>query len=73
LGYSVGVSHMSSMTRPASFIPPRGISRPNWLKVTLPYLDTHLADWPTVPGCSRAVLATPRLLTKIRPASVSKS
>ena len=27
---------MSSITRPASFIPPEGKSRPYWLKVTLP-------------------------------------
>ena len=31
----------SSMTRPASFIPPRGNSRPNWLKVTLPNFEVQ--------------------------------
>ena len=57
---------MTSTTRPASFIPPAGNSRPYWLKVTLAWRDSHCAG--RSPGFAGSdCLATPRLLTITSP------
>src|SRR5262249_47158846 len=58
-GYVVSSSHICATTSPFSLMPVMGLSRPNWLKVTLPYDAVHVAAW------VRAALTffVPRLLT----------
>lgn len=65
------LSHSASTTRPASFIPPTGNSRPYWLKVTLANFDTHSCAFEGL--SSRERLATPRGFTITRASPVSQS
>jgi hypothetical protein len=56
---------MISTTRPASFMPPVGNSRPYWLKVRLPKREVQRAG--RSPAGNSACFSTPRLLTSTRP------
>src|SRR5688572_3706484 len=70
-GYLVSSSHISSITSPASFIPPDGDSHPYWLNVTLPYLDVHAAGFFSV--TSAETFATPRRFTNTIPSPIIQS
>src|SRR5688500_3491134 len=70
-GYLVSSSHISSITSPASFIPPDGDSHPYWLNVTLPYLDVHFAGFFSFSSPDH--FETPRRLTKAAPSPIIQS
>src|SRR5215204_783033 len=59
-GKRLSLSHISSTTRPFSFMPPVGNSFPYWLNVMLPYFETQLIVFPSCIG--KEVFANPRKL-----------
>lgn len=56
----------------ASFIPPKGNSRPNWLNVILAKRETHDAGWSVELG-TQATLANPRGLAITAPRPIGQS
>ncbi len=66
-GYLVCPSHDSSITNPASFMPPEVKPTPFCVNVTLPYFDVHSKTF--LPDLKKAFLGTSRLLTTRKPRS----
>ncbi len=72
-GKTVPGNSIISITKPTSFIPPKGSSRPSWLNVTLPYFDVQFAaGWPSL-VISIAVFETCLLLTNTKPSGTFQS